>query len=467
MPVAAFCLGKSFLRICGDVMNSQPYEMSNKRKYMVGQIIFLAWPVVAEMVCLVIGGVLTTAMVGRFGAVVVAAVGLATLLQVTSSMVIAAAGTGAGALVARAYGARDFENARETAGQAIVIGFSASIFASILLYNGGKVLIAFASPDAAVVEMASGFLAIMAFFLPFMSITSVSLASVRATGKTRVAMCVAVIGQLLSLSVTYSMLFIFKIGVFGAIFGMASSWVVASMMSFFAVKSEYTVGLKLKHILPVRRDIIENVLKISAPAALEQIAIQSGRVVFALLMATAGATQYAGHNVALQIESISFMPGMAFGIAAMTLVSQNLGRGLPQRAKEYAWLTCFLCAGIMSFIGIFFFIFAEDLTKLFIDDPAVWAWGTSCVKISGIEQVFLAIGMVFPGVLRGSGDAVSAMYVAILGSWCFRIPCILLMKYLGHFDVVVGWTFTFFDIAMRAILFIYIVRKKDWNKAAT
>ena len=448
-------------------MDTQRYDISNKKKYMVGQIIFLAWPVVAEMTCLVIGGVLTTAMVGRFGAVAVSAVGLATLLQVTSAMVIAAAGTGAGALIARAYGATHMEKARELAGQAIVIGFGMSIVASVLLYNGGKLLIAFASPDAEVVEMASRFLAVMAFFLPFMSITSVSLASVRATGKTRVAMCVAIIGQLFSLSVTYSMLFIFKIGVFGAICGMASSWSVASLMSFLAVRSDYTIGLRLRHILPIRRDVIANVLKISMPAAVEQFAIQSGRVAFSLLMATTGAVQYAGHNVALQIESISFMPGMAFGIAAMTLVGQNLGRGLPHRAKHYAWLTCILCACVMSFLGLLFFFFAETLVMLFIDDPNVWGWGAICMKVAGVEQLFLAIGMVLPGALRGSGDTVSSMYVAIFGSWCFRIPAILLAKHLNYFDVGVGWKLTFLDIAMRAFLFIYIVRKKDWQKAAT
>lgn len=440
------------------------YGLSNKKKYMIGQIGRLAWPIVIEMLCLVVGGVLTTAMVGRFGAIEVSAVGLAVLLQITTATVISAAGTGAGALVARAYGARDLQRARQIAGQALIIGFVASIFAAVFCYYGGRTLIAMASPDIAVVELSHSFLAIMVFFLPFMVITSVCLASVRATGKTRVAMCVALIGQSLLLVVTYSLLFIFKIGVHGAILGMASSQVVAALISFIAVRSDYTVGLRFKHIFPIRKDIIEDVLKICTPAALEQVAIQSGRVGFSLLMATAGAIQYAGHNVALQIESVSFMPGMAFGITAMTLVGQSLGRGLPQRAKEYAWLTCFLCASLMFCMGMIFILFADNLTRFFIDDPEVLSWGTGCVRVAGVEQVFLAIGMVLPGVLRGAGDAVSAMYVAIFGSWFFRIPAILLVKYFGDFDVITGWIITFCDIMMRALLFIYIVRKKDWNK---
>ena len=430
---------------------------------MAGRILGLAWPVVAEMLCLVTGGILTTAMVGRFGAVEVASVGLATLIQVTFAMVTAAAGTGAGALVSRAYGAGRIEDARNIAGQALVMGITGSIIAALFCFTVGRMLIAIASPDTAVVEMSSSFLSIMAFFLPFMAMINVCLASIRATGKTRVAMCVAIIGQVISLSVTYTCLFVFKIGVHGAIFGMSASQVVAAMVSFMAARHDLIFGLRFKNIFPLQKDIIRNVLKISLPAGFEQLAIQSGRIAFSLFMATTGAIQFAGHNVALQIESISFMPGMAFGIAAMTLVGQNLGKGLPHRAKEYAYITWAICAMLMGSIGIGFYVFAENLTSFFIQDPAVLSWGTACVRVAAIEQVFLATGMVLPGVLRGSGDTVSAMYVAILGSWVYRLPLIFFIKHFGYLTVEIGWFCACSDIAIRALLFIYIVRKKNWQ----
>jgi Na+-driven multidrug efflux pump len=161
------------------------------------------------------------------------------------------------------------------------------------------------------------------------------------------------------------------------------------------------------------------------------------------------------------------MPGMAFGIAAMTLVGYNLGRGLPRRARQYAWLTCAIGASVMGCFGVLFYFFAEDLTQFFIDDPQVLAWGAGCVRVAAMEQIFLAVAMVLPGVLRGSGDAVTSMYVAVFGTWCVRIPAILLIKHLGSFDVVTGWFCAFLDMAIRAALFIYIVRAKDWRKLKT
>ena len=69
------------------------------RKVMRWQVISLAWPVVLEMSGVMITGVVTTAMVGRLGAVALTAVGIATMVQFASAMVIAAFGTGASALV--------------------------------------------------------------------------------------------------------------------------------------------------------------------------------------------------------------------------------------------------------------------------------------------------------------------------------------------------------------------------------
>ncbi len=439
------------------------YEVGNIKKYMLGQIGTLAWPVVAEMTCLVIGGVLTTAMVGSFGAVEVASVGLAMLLQATAAMVIAAFGVGSGALCARSIGARDFEGARYISGQTISIGVVLSLVAAFLGVKGGRFLVSLASPDEQVISMAGDFIEIMAFFLPVMAVTNICLAGVRSTGKTRIAMMVAVLGLCLSLSVTYAALFYFKTGVRGAVFGIASSQSLAAVLSFMAVRSPWILGVRMKHIFPWRPAVMLNILRISIPAAFEQFAIQSGRLCFSLLMASAGAVQFAGHNVALQIESISFMPGMAFGIAAMTLVGQNLGRGLPHRAKQYAWFTCFIGATVMGFLGVLFYVFSEQLTAFFIKDPAVLEWGRGCVRVAAIEQVALALGMILPGVLRGAGDTVSPMYVAIFGSWLFRIPILLFIKHMGIFTVVVGWSVACIDFVIRAILFIYIVRRKDWS----
>ena len=46
-----------------------------------------------------------------------------------------------------------------------------------------------------------------------------------------------------------------------------------------------------------------------------------------------GTTAYAAHQIAINAESISYMPGFGLAIAATTLVGQNLGANKPKRAE--------------------------------------------------------------------------------------------------------------------------------------
>jgi len=86
------------------------------KNYMRRQIYRLAWPVILEMSVVMLVSVVVTAMVGRFGAASLAAVGLATMVQFSSAMVFAAAGTGSAAIVAREVGAGNRDAVRAVTG---------------------------------------------------------------------------------------------------------------------------------------------------------------------------------------------------------------------------------------------------------------------------------------------------------------------------------------------------------------
>ena len=90
----------------------------------------------------------------------------------------------------------------------------------------------------------------------------------------------------------------------------------------------------------------------------------------------------------------------------------------------------------MSIMGVVFFLFAESLTKLFIDEPQVVYWGTLCVMVAAFEQPTLALAYVFAGALRGAGDTRWPMYVTILGVWVFRMPLVYLFVHVWHFGIV-------------------------------
>jgi len=97
-----------------------------------------------------------------------------------------------------------------------------------------------------------------------------------------------------------------------------------------------SIKLDLKERYKPNKEILGRIFQIGLPAALEQLVMRSGQVMFARIVSSLGTVTFAAHQVAMNILSLTFMPGQAFGIAATTLVGQNLGAKRPDDAEHCA-----------------------------------------------------------------------------------------------------------------------------------
>jgi len=244
---------------------------------------------------------------------------------------------------------------------------------------------------------------------------------------------------------------------------MGVSQLVGAVAALIALNRTQKVQLSWRHVLVIRSKAIARIVDISVPAALEQLAMQSGRIVFTLMLAGVGSQQFAAHQIALQVESISFLPGFGFSVASMTLVGQYLGKGMPHRAIQFAWLTNKIAWLSMTAAGVVIFIFAKQLTMLFIDDPQVIHWGTLCVMIAVLEQPTLAICFVLGGALRGAGDTRWPMYITTMGVWLIRLPLVHLFISVWGYDITAAWYITAGDFVIRSAILWWRFESKKWG----
>lgn len=441
--------------------------MINVKQYMRQQIFRLAWPVILEMLGVMLVSVIVMAMVGRQGAVSLAAVGLATMVQFSTAMVFAAAGTGAAAIVAREVGAGNWDGVKVVTGQAILLAAIFGAGLSVAGYFAAAPIFKVIGADPAVAELAAALLRIMYLFAPFFLIMAVGNAILRGMGQTRGAFLITTASNALALTVSYLLIFgkgLPALGPYGAAWGTAFSQLAGGLLVIAALATNDRTRLRLGHVLHWQQAVISRILAISLPAAGEQLAMQGGRIVFTFMLAGVSAVQFAAHQIAVQAESISFMPGFGFSVAAMTLTGIQLGRGLPHRAEQYVWLTNRITLAGMAAMGLIFLLFARPLTGLFIDDPDVIRWGTLLVMIAALEQPTIAITYVLGGALRGAGDTRWPMYVTTAGVWLFRIPLVYLFLIIWRCDITVAWYITAGDFLLRSIVLWRRFTSGKWQK---
>src|SRR5207244_6115588 len=104
------------------------------------------------------------------------------------------------------------------------------------------------------------------------------------------------------------------------------------------------------------------------------------------------------HGIALGCEATSFIFGIAFGTAAMTLVGQNLGAGRPRLAARSGWVAFALGGSMMACMGAVFFAFAPQMFELFCpgaEQQPIVAAGVPVLRLEAFAEPALASLMLF------------------------------------------------------------------------
>jgi putative MATE family efflux protein len=220
--------------------------------------------------------------------------------------------------------------------------------------------------------------------------------------------------------------------------------------------------LSLPNFRPDRIQL-KRIVNISLPAGMETLSMRLGQTLFAATVASLGTVAYAAHQVVMTSESISFMPGFGFGVAATTLTGQGLGAKNPRRAHESALTAWRLALVVMSGMGVLFFLFPGVFMRIFSNDAAVIAQGLTPLRIIAFSQPILATSMVLSAALRGAGDTRTPFAVTTLGIWGVRLPLATVLVRMTPIGLPAAWFTMIVDLGVRAVFFAHRFRAGKWK----
>jgi len=173
-------------------------------------------------------------------------------------------------------------------------------------------------------------------------------------------------------------------------------------------------------------------LRLGAPIGV-QFALEMG--VFALtqllvgifdadpsLVGETGGPRVSGHQVAIQLASLSFMVPLGIGMAASVRVGWAVGRGDRPAAARAAKAALLAGASVMLLFMLLFMLWPRQLALLMTDRADILAWAVLLIPIAGVFQIGDGIQVVSIGCLRGLGDVRSPMLVNLVGFWLVGLP---------------------------------------------
>jgi len=428
---------------------------------------YLAWPTAINTLILTAYNIINRLFLGRLSNAeeALAAVGIGgTVLMIQFALTIGLS-AGTAALASRFLGAQNYQDAEDVTRQSLILSIIAAVITGLPLILFATPLVQLVGAKGNVIALASDYTAIISWFSAPLFVYLIAQTAIRSAGDAKSPLYAGAI--IITINVLFDWLLIFGIGPFpalgvrGAAISTGISRVAGVAVTFwFLRRSILGKSLESWHIHP---GWFRRILNIGWPASIQNILWTTAYAGFVKILAylpggQATAAQ-AALTVAITIESIAFMPGIAYSTAATPLVGQNLGAGKPQRAEHTAWVATGQAVFIMTAVAILFFFAPQWLARLFTADAVVVPLIVSYLRINALAEPFLAVSMVLRGALQGAGETRVPAWITFITYWLIRVPLAWLLAITLGYGPTGAWIAmsltTFLSGVLVAIWFVW------------
>ncbi|MCU0615854.1 MAG: MATE family efflux transporter [Gemmatimonadaceae bacterium] len=385
----------------------------------------IAAPIVTVSVGVQLMGVVDGLMVGRLGGAAIASVALGNFYFFN----VAVFGMGLlyaiDPVVAQAVGAGDTVGVARGVQRGLLLALAASVVIMLALLPGEFVLGALKQPTDVIEPTAQYARRRLLAAVPFL-VFSVWRQALQAMGTVRPVVLAVLAANVVNVLANYALiegrLGAPALGVVGAGWAtVLAQWTMALLLLWFAWPILGPTMRPWDHAsfawAPLRR-----MIGIGAPIGTQWFFEGFAFGLTTLFMGWMGTASLAGHEIALNMASLTFMVPLGFSGAAAAVVGRAIGRGDVATAKRDAFAAIVCAVLFMSGSAAVFLAVPEFLATRYTTEAATVAVAVSLIPIAGVFQVFDGTQAVTSGVLRGTGDTRVPAILHMVAFWGIGIP---------------------------------------------
>lgn len=399
------------------------------------------------------------------------AVGIAAYMDWLATLLFSLVGIGTTALVSRAAGRGSSHESQLFTNQSLTLATLLGCLVFALFY--------FLAPGYALLQGMTGesfrvvvhYLRTEAVGQLFFGVCLIGSAALRGMGDMRTPMVVLGIVNVINICVSSTLVFgwgpISSWGIDGIVTGTIVARIAGGLLMLATlIRGKSGLRIRLDQML-LRRDVVLRILKIGIPAAIDGTLMWVGHSLFLMIIARLGTAAegkaiLAAHMIGVQAEGLTFLPAVAWGAAAATMIGQSLGAGDVVRARRAGHEAARQC-GFVTVTGSMAYLFgASAIYHIMTSEPGVWAVGIPALRLLALYQLPLALLVIYMSALRGAGDTRSPMVINTCGILFIRLPLGYLFGIVLNGGLMGAWSAMLVDVAVRALLAVLRYRQGRW-----
>lgn len=435
------------------------------------------WPIILELFCVVLMGIISTVLVARLGADKTAAVGFTDGITWIVISVMTAVALGGSVVVAQSFGRGDRESSLSAAGQVMVLGIFVAItfMLSIFMFSDSMLYIVAYGAEEEVIALSDKFLTIVALSYPALAITLVGSGILRAVGNSRLPAMSNIAMNVLNILFSYPLIYGVH-GLFGTEwqgFGMIGAgvgitlarWAGAVFILVCLMKnSTFKVSLR-QYFVGFEKKILLDILGVGVPASVESLMFNLGKLITQIMVAGLGTVAMAGNVITFSMLLLLNIPGNALAMTSTILVGKRLGQNKPKVAFQEMQLIFWTATIVLCLFSIIFVLLSPYIAAWYTDEPEVVDVILNLVILNAIMMPVWAASWVLPAAFKGAKDAKFTMYISIASMWGGRIVLGYIFGIYLEFGIYGIWAGMFADWWIRGSIFYLRMMKLGWLKS--
>lgn len=369
---------------------------------------------------------------------------------------------GAGVVISKFFGAKDYDNMRKAIHTDVAFGLVAGLLLSALgCLCAPFILRLLATPEEIMPYSVEYF---RTYFAGAFTVVlyNVFVGILQAVGDSKRPLYYLIFSSILNVALDLLFIGVFGWGVYSAALATVISQGVSALLCFIRLVScKEIYRLNVKEVR-FHQGMLPRILRYGLPSG-----VQNSVIAIANLFVQRHINSFndeaiiAGVGCYAKLEGFAFLPITSFSMALTTFIGQNLGAKQYERAKAGAKF-CILCSVLLAeFIGLFLFLCGPFFLSLFTTDETVIANGARQVRVEALFYGLLALSHAIAGIFRGAGKPNVPMLV-MLTCWCvIRVVVLTALLAVWH-NVLFVYIIYPSTWALSSICFLVMYFRSDW-----
>ena len=368
---------------------------------------------------------------------------------------------GAGVIIARYFGAKQYTSMRKAIHTSIAFGLVIGVVLTILGVALTPIILGWMGTPNEVLPRSISYFRYYFLGAIFVVMYNIFVGILHAVGDSKHPLYYLIVSTFVNIGL--DLLFV---GVFGRDVGSAAvattiSQGISALLCFIhLLRIEGPYKVSIREVCFDKKSLLD-IIKYGLPSGVQNSVIAFANVVVQSNINSFGKAAMAGCGSYSKLEGFVFLPVTCFSQALATFVGQNLGAGNHERVKKGIGFGIVCSCLIAEFVGLISYLFAPELISIFCDTHASIDFGVRHMQTICLFYFLLAFSHCVASILRGAGKSTVPMFV-MLACWCvIRVTYITIAVKLVNQLTTVSWAYPI-SWSLSSIIFLIYLLKADW-----